>query len=303
MPADDFAVHRDVIPLPRQHDVANLQFGNGHHGLRTVRADERRRRRRQTDEFFDFTARAFFGKSFQPFAERNERQNHARRLEIEHGVFPFGREEPKDDEHRTVNIGHRRTETDERIHVGHALDERAGPDREETEIHRDDRRGQHPLHDRTNGIGRLRQTDHMSHGEVHQYEQYDGRNNETDQKRPVLPLFRLHGGGALFIDTVPQRAHGGKNLLSGNERFVVFDLHALPHQGDADRRNALHFSERMLDTARARRTGHAADGKFLVFHCKILLASHTLTARTQQPRTNRARHARPACPLVASKYY
>ena len=124
----DLPVRGDTVPLLDDDDVAHAHLAHRNDGLLAVPLHSDRIGR-EFQELFHLFARLFLGARFQPLAERDEGQNHCGGLEkqvVHRKVCRPLAVRHADDKHddEAVQIGRRRAEADERIHIRDALKRR-----------------------------------------------------------------------------------------------------------------------------------------------------------------------------------
>ena len=121
LPRRHHAVDRDLLARPHDDDVAHQHILDGHldlFGRRTAAAHDACRLGAQPQQLADRLTRLPLATRFEEFSDRNQRQNHSRRLEVDvivHGV------QPQHEHGQAVEIGHARPHGHQRVHVGGAI--------------------------------------------------------------------------------------------------------------------------------------------------------------------------------------
>ena len=114
MPLCHRAVHGDRLARFHDHKIAFLHFRKRNRHLRAA-AFHRNGVGRKGQELFHFSARFPLTLIFEPFAEAHERNDHRRRLEIQHAAFA------DTDSHERIDKRNACAERYERIHIRNAL--------------------------------------------------------------------------------------------------------------------------------------------------------------------------------------
>ena len=258
MPFRNRSVGGDRVALPHDQNIPLANLGE-RHGNGLPVAFDCNRVGRKGKQAFHLPARPLFTALFQPFPERDERDDHRRGLEKQNGRV---RRENRRNE--AVYKGYDRAERDEGVHIRHKLHGGAHPAYEKAVVDPEYQKRQRQLKAVIPPAVRDdRMRDHVPHRQVHFGHHQREREKKTKWQREAALLFL--GCVAVIENPVTERLYRGGDLRGGHLFAVELRLHALTHQGDGARGNPVHLFYRALDPRSARRTGHARDTEFL-FH-------------------------------------
>ena len=256
VPLDHNAVHGDGFALSDDERIARRHVRKRDLFLFSLPLDGDGIGRKAA-EFFDLPPRAAFALIFQPFAQRNERDDHRRRLEKERRLF--GRQDRHDE---AVHEGDRRAQRDERIHIRHELDRRAHAAHEKLPVDEENEQRQPHLKTVIQPAVRHGNAHHMPHGKVHFGNEQNEGKHKAHAERELL--FLLFGNRAEVVCAVSERGNRAFNARVGDDALVEGDFHALAHERDGASLHPFEFGDGALDARRARRARHSRDGIFFL---------------------------------------